>query len=48
MSARHAIGLVAWREITQRVRGRVFLFSTLALLLAVLGAILIPSLRTGR
>ena len=45
MSTRRAIGLVAWREITQRVRGRVFLFSTLALLLAVLGAILIPSLR---
>ena len=45
MSPRRAIGLVAWREITQRVRGRVFLFSTLALLLAVLAAILVPSLR---
>jgi ABC-2 type transport system permease protein len=45
MNARRAIGLVAWREITQRVRGRVFIFSTLALLLAVLAAILIPSLR---
>lgn len=45
MSARRAIGLVAWREITQRVRGRVFIFSTFALLLAVLAAILIPSLR---
>ena len=43
MTARRAIGLVAWREITQRVRGRVFIFSTLALLLAVLAAILIPS-----
>lgn len=48
MSARRAIGLVAWREITQRVRGRVFIFSTLALLLAVLAAILIPSLRADK
>ena len=47
MSSRRAVGLVAWREITQRVRGRVFVFSTLALLLAVLAAIVIPSLRAN-
>jgi ABC-2 type transport system permease protein len=47
MSSRRAIGLVAWREITQRVHSRIFVFSTLALLLAVLAAIVIPSLRAN-
>jgi ABC-2 type transport system permease protein len=47
MSSRRAIGLIAWREISQRVHSRVFAFSTLALLLAVVAAIVIPSLRAG-
>ena len=36
MSARHAITLVAWREIHERLRSRVFLVST-ALMLALVG-----------
>jgi ABC-2 type transport system permease protein len=47
MSSRRAVGLVAWREITQRVHSRVFVFSTFALLLAVLAAIVIPSLQAN-
>lgn len=45
MSGR-AVALVAWREIEQRVRGRAFLFGTLAIVALVFAAALIPSLRT--
>lgn len=45
MSGR-AVGLVAWREVEQRVRGRAFLFGTLAIVVLVFAAALIPSLGT--
>ena len=38
MSARRAITLVAWREIRERLRGKVFLISTLVMLLLVGGS----------
>ena len=44
MSGR-AVGLVAWREIEQRVRGHAFLFGTLAIVALVFAAALIPGLR---
>ena len=43
MSGR-AVGLVAWREIEQRVRGGAFLLGTLAIIVFVFAAALIPSL----
>jgi ABC-2 type transport system permease protein len=42
--SRRAVGLVAWREIEQRVRGRAFLLGTLALIVMVFAAMLIPNL----
>jgi ABC-2 type transport system permease protein len=42
--SRRAVGLVAWREIEQRVRGRAFLLGTLAIIALVFAAALIPSL----
>lgn len=42
--SRRAVGLVAWREIEQRVRGRAFLLGTLAIIVLVFAAALIPSL----
>jgi ABC-2 type transport system permease protein len=42
MSAREAITLVAWREIHERLRSRIFLIST-ALMLAVVGAASVSS-----
>ena len=38
MSARHAIRLVAWREINERLRSRVFIVSTVLMLLLVGGS----------
>ncbi|MGZ4391872.1 MAG: ABC transporter permease [Gaiellaceae bacterium] len=38
MSARRAITLVAWREISERLRGKVFLISTLVMLVLVGGS----------
>ena len=41
------IGLVASREVRERVRGRVFRVGTLTILLAVAAAIVIPAVRNG-
>jgi ABC-2 type transport system permease protein len=46
--SRRAVGLVAWREIEQRVRGRAFLFGTVAIVVLVFAAALIPSLRAEK
>jgi ABC-2 type transport system permease protein len=46
MSTR-AVGLVARREIEQRVRGRAFLFGTLAIVVLVVAATLLPTLGAG-
>jgi ABC-2 type transport system permease protein len=46
--SRQAVGLVARREIEQRVRGRAFLFGTLAIVVLVFAAALIPSLGAGK
>ena len=39
------IRLVAWREITERTRGRAFLISTLVLVAVVLGGVIVPGLQ---
>ena len=39
------IRLVAWREITERLRGRAFLVATLVLLAVVLGGVIVPGLK---
>jgi ABC-2 type transport system permease protein len=38
------IRLVAWREITERLRGRAFLVATLAIVAIVLGGVIVPGL----
>jgi ABC-2 type transport system permease protein len=49
MTARHVIALVAWREIHERLRSRVFVFSTV-LMLAVVGGstALTAAMQTGK
>ena len=42
MTSRRAVVLVAWREIEQRVRSKMFLFSTLGIVLIVIAAALTP------
>jgi ABC-2 type transport system permease protein len=42
------VGLVAWREIRERIRGRVFRVGTLFILVVVAGAIVIPVLHNGK
>jgi ABC-2 type transport system permease protein len=41
------VGLIASREIRERVRGRIFRFGTLIILVAIAAAIVIPTLRSG-
>jgi ABC-2 type transport system permease protein len=41
------VGLVAGREIRERIRGRIFRFGTLVLLIAVAAAIIIPTLHSS-
>jgi len=42
------IGLVAWREVRERVKGRVFRVGTIIVLLAVAAAVVIPTLNKGQ
>ena len=42
--ARRSIALVAWREITERTRGRAFATSTLAIIVVVLAGVIVPAL----
>ena len=44
MTGRQAVMLVAWREIEQRVRSNAFVLSTLAIVVGVVAAAVIPSL----
>jgi ABC-2 type transport system permease protein len=44
---RSAILLVAGREITERLRGRAFLVSTVALVAVVLAGVILPALQEG-
>jgi len=41
------VGMVASREITERIRGRIFRIGTLVILIAVAAAIIIPTLHSG-
>ena len=41
---RRSIALVAWREITERMRGRAFLISTAAIIAVVLAGVIVPAL----
>ena len=43
MSTRQTISLVAWREIRERLRSRVFLYSTLLMLVVVGAASALPA-----
>ena len=43
-SGRGSIALVAWREITERTRGRAFLLSTVAIIALVLAGVIVPAL----
>ena len=44
-SARRAMLLVAWREITERLRSRAFAYSTLAIVIFVVGGVVVPGLK---
>ena len=45
MSAgRRSIVLVAWREITERMRGRAFMISTIVIVAVVLAGVIVPAL----
>ena len=43
--ARRSILLVAWREISERVRSRAFAFSTVAIVAFVVGGVVVPGLK---
>lgn len=48
LALRGSVGLVALREVRERLRGRVFRVGTVVILLVVAGAIVIPVITSGR